>query len=104
MDSPFSHPDVCRFHDTRDHTSCTLAFYWHWSVGTRRSPLHRDRTLLRGQKQAGKQEHYMKSRWIEHNGRKILYQDFANLFYNWQAVRDELLAVQELVLAEPPNS
>jgi hypothetical protein len=46
----------------------------------------------------------MKSRWIEHNGRKILYQDFANLFYNWQAVRDELLAVQELVLAEPPNS
>ena len=46
----------------------------------------------------------MKSRWIEHNGRKVLYQDFANLFYNWQAVRDELLAVQEVVLAEPPNS
>jgi hypothetical protein len=46
----------------------------------------------------------MRSRWIEHNGKRILYQDFANLFYNWEVVRDELLAVQEVVLAEPYNS
>jgi hypothetical protein len=46
----------------------------------------------------------MRSRWVEHNGKRILYQDFANLFYNWQAVRDELAEVQKVVLAEPPNS
>ncbi len=46
----------------------------------------------------------MKSRWIEHNGKKILYQDFANLFYNTQAIKQELAAVQDLVLGEPKNS
>jgi hypothetical protein len=46
----------------------------------------------------------MKSRWIEHNGKKILYQDFANLFYNTQAVKQELAEVQNLVLNEPANS
>lgn len=46
----------------------------------------------------------MKSRWIEHNGAKILYQDFTNLFYNSQAVIDELSAVQAIVLNEPQVS
>ncbi|MBI1795295.1 MAG: STAS/SEC14 domain-containing protein [Chloroflexi bacterium] len=46
----------------------------------------------------------MKSKWIEHNGKKILYQDFSSLFYNAQAVKDELAAVQEVVLKEPENS
>ncbi len=46
----------------------------------------------------------MKSKWIEHNGRKIFYQDFSTLFFNAQAVRNELDAVQEVVLKEPKNS
>ncbi|MBI2758273.1 MAG: hypothetical protein HYX49_06305 [Chloroflexi bacterium] len=46
----------------------------------------------------------MKSKWIEHNGKKIFYQDFSSLFYNAQAVKDELAAVQEVVLKEPENS
>jgi stage II sporulation SpoAA-like protein len=46
----------------------------------------------------------MKSKWIEHKGRRILYQDFSALFYNVQAVKDELAAVQEIVLQEPPHS
>ena len=46
----------------------------------------------------------MKSRWINHNSQRILYQDFANLFYNSQAVIEELISVQEIVLHEPPNS
>ncbi len=46
----------------------------------------------------------MKSKWIEYQGKKILYQDFSALFYNSQAVKDELMAVGELVLKEPPNS
>lgn len=46
----------------------------------------------------------MKSKWIEHNGKKIFYQDFSALFYNAQAVKDELAAVQEVVLKEPENS
>jgi hypothetical protein len=46
----------------------------------------------------------MKSRWIEHNGRRIFYQDFSSLFYNAQAVKDELAAVQAVVVKEPANS
>ena len=46
----------------------------------------------------------MKSKWIEHKGKKILYQDFSNLFYNTQAVKDELAAVEEIVVKEKPNS
>jgi hypothetical protein len=46
----------------------------------------------------------MKSRWIEHNGKKILYQDFANLFFNIEAVKNELSEVQDIVLNEPENS
>lgn len=46
----------------------------------------------------------MKSRWTEYNGKKIFYQDFSNLFYNLQAVKNELAAVEEIVLKEPENS
>jgi hypothetical protein len=46
----------------------------------------------------------MKSRWLEHNGQKILYQDFANLFFNIEAVKNELEEVQEIVLNQPENS
>ncbi len=46
----------------------------------------------------------MKSRWIEYNGKKIFYQDFSRFFYNAQAVKDELAAVQDVVMTEPANS
>jgi len=46
----------------------------------------------------------MKSRWIEHNGKKILYQDYANLFFNTSAVKNELAGVQEIVTTQPENS
>jgi len=46
----------------------------------------------------------MKSRWIEHNGKKMFYQDFSNQFYNAEAVKKELEEVQQIVLAEPENS
>lgn len=46
----------------------------------------------------------MRSKWIEHKGKKILYQDFSALFYNASAVKDELKAVQEIVLKEPADS
>ncbi|MDP1544458.1 MAG: hypothetical protein Q8L87_00440 [Anaerolineales bacterium] len=46
----------------------------------------------------------MKSKWIEHNGKKIFYQDFSSNFFNEKAVTEELAAVQEIVLSEPENS
>jgi len=46
----------------------------------------------------------MKSKWIEHNGKKILYQDFSNLFFNTKAIKEELEQVEALVLAEPKGS
>ncbi len=46
----------------------------------------------------------MRSKWIEHKGKKIFYQDFSALFFNAQAVKDELAAVQEIVLKEPMDS
>lgn len=46
----------------------------------------------------------MSSTWIEHKGKKILYQDFSKNFYNSAAVKTELEEVQKLVLAEPLNS
>ncbi len=45
-----------------------------------------------------------KSRWIEYKNKKILYQDFSNLFYNSQAVKNELAGVQDIVTNEPDNS
>jgi hypothetical protein len=46
----------------------------------------------------------MKSKWIEYNGKKILYQDYSNFFFNEQAVKKELADVEALVMAEPENS
>jgi hypothetical protein len=46
----------------------------------------------------------MKSKWIEHHGKKILYQDFSNFFFNTNAVKAELEQVEAIVLAEPENS
>jgi len=46
----------------------------------------------------------MKSKWIEHNGKKILYQDFSNLFFNANAVKEELEYIKGIVLSEPENS
>jgi hypothetical protein len=46
----------------------------------------------------------MKSHWIEYNGKKILYQDFSNLFFNTNAVKEELEQVEAIVLGEPENS
>jgi hypothetical protein len=46
----------------------------------------------------------MKSRWLEHKGKKILYQDFSNFFFNTKAVKAELEQVESIVLAEPEDS
>jgi predicted nucleotide-binding protein (sugar kinase/HSP70/actin superfamily) len=46
----------------------------------------------------------MKSKWIEYKGKKILYQDFSNLFFNTKAVKEELEQVQAIVLGEPEDS
>src|SRR5690242_3420349 len=46
----------------------------------------------------------MRSRWVEFNGQKVFYQDFSNLFYNVEFIKDELQNVQEVVLSEPENS
>ena len=46
----------------------------------------------------------MKSKWIEHNGKKIFYQDFSNNFFNDKAVIEELNAVQEIILSQPERS
>jgi hypothetical protein len=46
----------------------------------------------------------MKSKWIEYNGKRILYQDFSNLFFNTKAIKEELEQVEAIVLAEPENS
>lgn len=46
----------------------------------------------------------MRSKWIEHKGRNIFYQDFSNLFYDYDGVKEELKAVQKVVREEPPQS
>lgn len=46
----------------------------------------------------------MKSKWIEHNGKKIFYQDYSNFFFNEQAVKQELAEVRAIVMAEPEKS
>jgi len=46
----------------------------------------------------------MKSKWIEYNGKKILYQDFSNFFFNTNAVKEELEQVESIVLTEPKDS
>jgi len=46
----------------------------------------------------------MRSQWIEHNDKKIFYQDFSGLFYNAAAVKAELDEVQKIVLSQPKGS
>jgi len=46
----------------------------------------------------------MKSKWIEHKGKRIFYQDFTGFFYNTRGVKDELAAVEQIVTNEPKNS
>lgn len=46
----------------------------------------------------------MKSKWIEYNGKRVLYQDFSNNFFNQKAVIEELSQVQNLVTSQPENS
>ncbi len=46
----------------------------------------------------------MKSKWIELNGKKILYQDFSGFFFNEKGVIEELQEVQSIVLSQPENS
>jgi hypothetical protein len=46
----------------------------------------------------------MRSTWIEHQGKKIFFQDFSKHFYNSAAVKAELAEVQKVVLAAPQNS
>ena len=46
----------------------------------------------------------MRSTWIEHKGKKILYQDFSKNFYNSAAVKTELAEVQNIVTSQPLNS
>ena len=46
----------------------------------------------------------MRSTWIEHNGKKIFYQDFSRQFYNSAAVKAELEEVQKIVTAQPRDS
>lgn len=46
----------------------------------------------------------MRSKWIEHKGRKIFYQDFSGLFYNYDAVKEELKEVQKVVTDQPAGS
>ena len=46
----------------------------------------------------------MRSKWIEHEGKKVFYQDFSRQIYNSTAVKAELDEVQKVVLAEPRDS
>ena len=46
----------------------------------------------------------MRSTWIEHRGKKILYQDFSKNFFNSAVVKAELAEVQKIVIAQPLNS
>jgi hypothetical protein len=46
----------------------------------------------------------MRSKWIEHQGKKIFYQDFSKHFYNSAEVKAELDEVQKIVKAQPLGS
>lgn len=46
----------------------------------------------------------MRSTWVDHNGKRIFYQDFSKHFHNSGAVRTELEEVQKIVTAEPKDS
>lgn len=46
----------------------------------------------------------MRSKWIEHNGKKIFFQDFSGLSYDSETIQQELLYVQTEVVRHPKNS
>ncbi len=47
----------------------------------------------------------MRSKWISHQGRQIFWQDFSNNgLLGTESVKQELQAVQEIVLQQPKNS
>jgi len=46
----------------------------------------------------------MRSKWIEHKGKKIFYQDFSNLESDTEAIRQELEQVQAEVVSHPKDS
>lgn len=46
----------------------------------------------------------MRSKWIEHRGVKIFYQDFSGLLYDLAGLKRELTAVQAQVVQYPKNS
>ncbi len=46
----------------------------------------------------------MKSKWIEHKGKKIFYQDYSNHFFNEEPVKQELAEVQAIVISQPEDS
>lgn len=46
----------------------------------------------------------MRSTWIEHQGKKIFYQDFSKNYFNSVAVKAELAEVQKIVTALPLDS
>lgn len=46
----------------------------------------------------------MRSKWIEHRGVKIFFQDFSGLMYDAKALQKELTEVQAEVIKQPKNS
>ena len=46
----------------------------------------------------------MRSKWIEHRGKKIFFQDFSDLMYDADALKKELTQVQAEVIKHPKNS
>ena len=46
----------------------------------------------------------MRSKWIEHKGKTIFFQDFSSFFYNYAAVKEELAEVQKVVTEQPLHS
>jgi len=46
----------------------------------------------------------MRSKWIEYQGKRILYQDFSRLFFNTAAIKQELSEVESIVMNEPRDS
>jgi len=46
----------------------------------------------------------MRSKWIEHEGKKIFFQDFSDLLYDSEALKEELMQVQAEVVSHPKYS
>jgi hypothetical protein len=46
----------------------------------------------------------MRSKWIDHKGKKIFYQDFSKNYYDSTAVQTALKAVQNIGMSQPLKS